>query len=465
MKKQIWVSAVLLFSITLCLFFTACGGKEVKWSGYAGTMEGYEYRYEEGRNREWEEDVLALSENFLRYHPFLTEAESMIYVEDKTVEWRSLFKEEVRQAFLREINSLIPEIEELSDKEILFELQKAVAVLGDAHSKVALDTEPFFPVSFQPFWEDGKWELRAVVLPEEWKEVLYARLISINDIPVQEVLDRIDPYLSYENTEWAIHQCVNDVGGEWIVQRDMLERTGVLGDGDAQAQFTFQDEQAQEITVTLSAVTLREYFELDLEYRNAYATYSLLYADWVTANYRYQMMPEEDMVYIRIARFEEDAGQSLLQMSEELIKEIGNAGGVEKAVVDLRNNVGGGKIEGYDRFFQALTLKNIGAVYVLIDEGTFSRGVMAAGRIRQEIDGAIVVGTPAGEGSFFTAHSAHSYQTLPNSGVSYYIGEQADIVDAEESYDAFMPDIVVYPTLEDYQNGVDTVLSYVMQAE
>lgn len=41
----------------------------MKWGRYAGIMEGYEYCYEEGRNREWEEKV--------------------------------------RQAFLRKINSLI----------------------------------------------------------------------------------------------------------------------------------------------------------------------------------------------------------------------------------------------------------------------------------------------------------------------------------------------------------------------
>ena len=87
--------------------------------------------------------------------------------------------------------------------------------------------------------------------------------------------------------------------------------------------------------------------------------------------------------------------------------------------------------------------------------------MIAACRIQQEIDGAVVIGTPAAHRSYLYALTENSYYTMPNCQINYFIGAQKDIIDPDNQYDAFMPDILVYPTIDDYQNSLDTLLNYV----
>lgn len=461
MKKPLYFCIFLLLSVCL----SGCGVQKPDWPGYSGTMEGYEYCNTEQRDRAWEEDVLSLAENFLRYHPQLVNAETKMIVSETYIEWQNLFEEWLHSAFLAEINQLIPDIPELTDTQILFRLQKIVASLGDSHSRIALSTEPFFPVSFMPIHTDEGVELYAVVLPAEYEDFLYAKLISVNGVPVEEILNRMKPYISHENQYWLIHAWTVDSGGEWITQRDMLEQIGVIAADSTLANFEFRKENGQAETVGLEAVTLEEYIGLQKINHGIYKTYALLYKDWTKKNYWYQMLPEENALYVRIAWFYEDENQSLREMSEQMIRDIQEANGVDKFIVDLRNNGGGMEIEGYGRFFQALTLRNIGKVYVLIDGGTYSRAVIAAYRIRQDIDGAVLVGTPAGEGSTLFSHTEKSNYTMPNCGVEYFIGTQKCIIDPDSEYSALMPDILVYQTMDDYKSKRDTVLEYVLGLE
>ena len=60
MKKHISFLIIILVICTLC----GCNSKQPVWPGYAGTMDGYTYCYTEGRDLQWEEDILYLAEKF-----------------------------------------------------------------------------------------------------------------------------------------------------------------------------------------------------------------------------------------------------------------------------------------------------------------------------------------------------------------------------------------------------------------
>ena len=205
-------------------------------------------------------------------------------------------------------------------------------------------------------------------------------------------------------------------------------------------------------------MTWDAYVESERINRGPYKTYTLLYKDWANKNYWYEMLPEEDMLYIRIARFYEDSATSFVNFGKQLIDEISESGGIKKVVVDLRDNVGGLKLDGYERLFRILNMDEIDEVYALIDGGTCSRTVLVAYQIKANVDGSVLVGTPAGNGSSMFGHTATSEQTMPNCGVVYYIGTQMDVVDPNGAYEALIPDILVYPTIDDYKQGIDTIL-------
>ena len=127
---------------------------------------------------------------------------------------------------------------------------------------------------------------------------------------------------------------------------------------------------------------------------------------------------------------------------------------VESSQYDVAN------YEALKGFVSATEWYDHDGVYILIDGNCFSAGVLAPYYLRQAIDGAKLVGAPTGQGLWFPANSA--WYELPNSGVSFSIGDE--IVCAQQGWEdcALRPDVEVYETLEDYKAGVDTVLAWAM---
>ena len=100
---------------------------EPQWAPYTGQLRGYVYYYEDGRERDWEEDILHmagvyLGEVYANGHPLLTDMEfqTMFSMDGMPVEYRTFYDEAMREVFLQAINDLIPQIPELKDYEILF---------------------------------------------------------------------------------------------------------------------------------------------------------------------------------------------------------------------------------------------------------------------------------------------------------------------------------------------------------
>ena len=161
---------------------------------------------------------------------------------------------------------------------------------------------------------------------------------------------------------------------------------------------------------------------------------------------------------MRINRFVEEEDETIKDMFEKLMASLREHENVTKVIVDLRRN-GGGRLymEGYARLLQALKLPQIEKVCVLIDQGTFSQSVVMTYEIKQEIKTATVIGVPAGEGSFFIGIQGEESK-LPYSGFTYRVATVPLDLNREQPFDALEPDVLVYPDLEDYKNGIDTIL-------
>ena len=102
-------------------------------------------------------------------------------------------------------------------------------------------------------------------------------------------------------------------------------------------------------------------------------------------------------------------------------------------------------------------IKASGGKYVLIDHTSSRVSVAIASLIKRFVDGAELVGSPAGKAPFST-HSATLYE-LPNLGSMFFfsINEGDDYWPGYEN-EVLMPDTTIYQTAEDYKNGVDSVL-------
>lgn len=441
----------------------AATAPEPRWAPYDGSDEDYVYYHEEGRDRDWEEDVLYLAETFLTIHPYLTPEESRgnrmdsLYVEGYYTD--EFYDPAKREAFLAGINELIPQISTLDDEGLLFALQKIVARLGDAHARVYIPSDAYFPVEFIYITgEDGSLALHAVFLPEEHDDLLLAELVAINDVPTEQVIEAILPWLSYENMNWVHHTVSNGWIAAYLSNFKLLCQAGIADAASPRAEYRFRLEDGTEESITLTMYTNGMLTE-PMAY--TYYDVSLPYIRWSDCNYWYELQPEHDMVYCRINRFEPDENISLLELGNQILMEVREAGGVEKFVLDLRGNPGGYGSTGYNEIINLLNRMDIEKVYVLIDNGSFSRAVLFATTIRTLVDKAVLVGTPAGQAPNFFGNVTE--YTMPKSGEAFCLG--SDWCECWPDYEgeALMPDVLIEQTLEDYKNNVDAVLEYVRE--
>lgn len=427
--------------------------EEKGWKPYDGETESYVYYYDNGLNRLWEEDLLFMADYYLQEHALLTPEESRVSYRDGVV-WDGyytdeMYNPEIRQAFLDTFNEIIPQLQDMNKAEFLMSAQKILAVLGDAHAYLHYSLDKCFP--YLLFTCDNEFYVAATRKANE--EILLSKLLSINGMPIADVCEALAPYIPHENTYW-LNNCLARDG---LLSQEMMKLAGVL-DSDT-VEFEFQKEDGTVVCKELTAVS--SYMEDYMSYVNAY------YDSPMNENQsqKFWFTYLDDVPYLRISSFDYDETDtvSLLNVGNELFATVRDAGGAEKLIVDLRDNGGGYQLQGYHQVVTVLQRMNVETIYVLINGGTFSQAVVFATYLKQELSNAILVGTPAGQSpNFYGAVEEH---VMPNTETVFVLAWQWWKGWEGYEYDALMPDILVSHTLQDYKDGKDAVLEYLLKKE
>ena len=432
---------------------------EPQWAPFTGKLGSYVYYYEDGRERDWEEDILHvagvfLGEVYANGHPLLTDMEfqTMFSMDGMPVEYRSFYDEAMREDFLQAINDLIPQIPELEDYEILFYLQAQVAKLRDLHSSVgAFETLlTAFPLGLQPFYTEEGVEFRAVVLPGRQKEALYSRLTAINGIPLEELTEALSAYVSYEN-QYALHQDLS-----WLLTyAESLDVIGVMALEDRQAEFEFLSDDGTIHTLMLKAVTgTLDHF--NLQGQTLYSMNSPLVRN-ESVPYWWEYEEKTRMLYVRFNTITEDYSRNYSAFLNELRKHIKNVPGTKTVVFDLRCNPGGQFHASLTHYISSfLNSLETQKSYVLFDGSSYSSAIWLPSNLMQMTENTLFVGSPGGQGANFFA-SVYDYQ-MPNLGYGFRMSDNLWVTNPEDEGDALMPDVVLHQTLEDWIAGKDTVL-------
>ena len=428
------------------------------WVPYDGNSKHYTYLYTEGRNRDWEEDILYFGDVYLDEYPVLTHFPSRIDYGIEIEYSDEFYNPQMRQTFLTGINDLIQNVPALSDMEILYEMQRMLALLQDGHTCLWIDGEKGFPIGFQEFYENGEYVFYVTLLPEEHVSLIMSKLTGINDIPLDGVISRLTPYISTEN----IYNLLDNLsGGSSLGNLSNLEILQIAGiaEGDS-VVYNLETEYGLPIRLKLESQSYAEMVGFNFVGHTHMGAYPEIYGENNPAFF-YKWMENNTMMYVRINEFDYMDDYTFLQFGNDIIRELREQGGARKLVVDLRRNPGGYQFYGYDEFINALKRMEFDSLYVLIDQGSFSCAVITAGEIKKAFPAAVLVGTPAGQpANFFAGMNLVDY-ALPNSKVLCPMPLNYYRVLPENHDDALMPDILVYPTISDYKQCIDTILEAV----
>lgn len=434
---------------------------EAPWSPYAGTSKGYVFYHTLERDQNWEEDIIYLGDSYLNNFHTLTRFASRFELIDGVEYSDEFYDPEFRQEFIDQINLLIPQIPDLSDTQILYELQRIVATLNDAHTSVSIPFEDYIPIGFEVFYEDGEPVYRATYLPTKYEYAMFTSLTGINGIPLDEVIARLKPYISHEN-EYLLSALLSGSGYPgYLSCTDLLVITGIMEDPEDTVRYDLVYPGGVPFKLKMESCTVEESAKTDCVGWTHDMAYPDIYQDPEKDFYHYRLLAEDDMMYVRFNEFTPMEDYPVLNLGNDILREIRDAGGVEKLVVDLRRNPGGSKSLGFPEFITVLKRLDVAQIYVLIDQGTFSCAMVMATQIKHHIPDAILVGTPAGQPPNFYAGMYDGDYTMPNCGIICRVPTAYYRMMPDYEFDALMPDITVYPTLEDYYSGIDTILEAV----
>lgn len=426
-------------------------------------FKDYDYRYE-GRDLAWEEDVVYMAQTYLgesytKGHPLLVDKEVVTCKAHAEVTYTSYYDAQLCATFVAEINGLLDRIPELSDTQIAYELLRIVALLQDNHSNFFAPVEEFFPLKLEAFWSDAGAALHATQVPGAHEDLLYAQLISINGIAVEEVTSRLSKYVCCDYEENALWDLANTLRTCIYVSKDYLQQVGVVGLEEDTAMFTFMTAGGETVTIELPAVTSAEKKELNMVKGNWSAAGHVDTAHMNSVPFWHEVDAETNTLYIRFNDLSESTHYRFNTFISQL-KDATNDGHLDKIIVDLRQNPGGKLYNAYYKFTKVLQEADAESIYVLINGSSYSCAFCYAYEIKMAVDKAVLVGSPVGQTMQFFGNPF--FYTLPNSGLSFSVG--TGVFDLQEGHDFSIlePDVYLYQTLEDYKNGVDTVLEAVL---
>lgn len=423
-------------------------------------------QYTAQREKAWEEDILFLARKYLTEHSYLSDSNFFIqYQPDLSgnVEYlyeNSAFDPEKRQAFIEAVDALLADLPERSDQQIRCELLRIVAALGDVHSSVQMESKMILSVFYEPFYHENGVDYRVAVTDRGKKELLLARLVSYNDIPVEEIVERVSAFEPHESDLALGFQ----LSGPWdhtaLTDRDILVAAGIAGEGDSYVMAEFETAEGlvrmrlafrtwEQIMVHGGVVPHPMVAEESLRYQRADPY-------WWT-------MADEQTLYVRLTTMVSDyySYYSIDNLFSEVRTAMRDSETPLKVILDFRDN-GGGQIHEatLKGFINATEWYDHDGVYILVDGDCFSAGVLVPYYLRQGVEGAVLVGTPTGQGLRFPGNSAR-YE-LPNSGIAFSIGDEIICAVKDWQGDALQPDVTIYQTLEDYENMVDSVLAWAL---
>ena len=391
--------------------------------------------------------------------------------------FNSRAREELKQALAR-IGLSLPR---LNDAEILVALSRAVALGGNAHTRLRLDPtrQGSFSTEFpmRMWWfSDGPHVVRAA---RAYQRALGCRVIAIDGHDMAKISDEVGGLFA-GNTSWSAY-----LRPIYLASPDVLFGLGFIPSMD-EASFTFEDAHGNRFDLRVRP----EPINVGARASEAWQELSPLLATgsppWMTAlpaqpdllplylrhpkqPYWFEFLPENGLLYFQFNRSDDaEEGPPFQEFGDSLLAFVGRHP-VRDVVVDLRLNTGG-NLEVAKAFMRRLaqneTINRQGRLFVIIGHCTFSAGLYHAAQLKQ-LTKATFVGESVGDRLDYWAEGGEII--LPNSHAAIWYSNgfhRYSMVDYPEyrpyyeelSIPSLEPDILA-PTLSgDYFSGRDPAL-------
>ncbi|MGH0054279.1 MAG: hypothetical protein ACQ5SW_12885 [Sphaerochaetaceae bacterium] len=365
-----------------------------------------------------------------------------------------LYHHQAKQAFVTFYETALQNAPEMSDVEFYFTLSTFVALVGDSHTMVGLPQDlvsSLHALPLQIAFVDDAWRLS--VVERNQSSLLGAEVLSLNGIPMQQILDQAKPLVGYDNEVW-LRQSI----AQQLNITELYAYLGIVNDPLAPFTVTIAQRTGQDtFSFTVTPVSIGEFYQK--EYATIYDTPSQTGS--ARGYYRGELLGNQgEVLFIQYNACVSDPSYSIDQFTEEILEAVSQKR-FSQVIVDLRYNGGGNS-----RLFEPM-IDGLGSLQkeqqfkldVLIGERTFSSALMNAMQFKERTD-ARLVGTPTG-GSVNHFGEVKTF-TLPNSGIPVQYSTKRFVMDKNHEGGALQPDVLITPTVGDLLAGVDTTVQAIL---
>jgi hypothetical protein len=303
-------------------------------------------------------------------------------------------------AFDARLDALTAQAGDLDDDQLLVELSRLLALVNDGHSGVALadsSSMPRLPVEFFLFDrpEPPAAEPPGIVIisaSEPFRRMLGSRVRAIDDRPVSEILQLLDPLINRDN-EWQVRQ-------EFARCARMLTYLHGLGIARSTegAALTLELPDGTTTTVDLPA----ERFETSrvpppgwVRWVDTVGDPPLCFRN-VGEPFWFIHLPEPRVLYVQFNAVRDDPAESLEHFTSRLAAAIDRES-PSKLVVDVRWNGGGNTFLTLPLLHMIIAspMNHRGALFVITGRGTYSAAQNFSTMLWRHTN-AIFVGEPTG---------------------------------------------------------------------
>jgi hypothetical protein len=415
------------------------------------------------RARKWREDLQYFKERFPVYDKTLTPLYYPNHADSGKL-YYAVSKNSL-ETFLRGVDSLYQNVENLSDEEIMIGMCRMVGLSFNGHTRLYLFRVRTIlnnlPIGLYWFGED----LHITAAPKAYRDLPGAKIIAINGIALDSVRKAVDKLIA-GNSSWKSYMSLYFLRSPQTMKglslgtaSDSMQLTVITAKGKKQevrmkGDFVLQTEP-QEIWKNLSPNMIKKDSLVHVLQGQELPLY-LKYAD---SNYHYAFLKKDGTVYLQFNRVEDAKSVSFNDYVSRLVQDLKEAP-FTKFVLDLRFNTGGNNdiaTRGLAELVSLVKAKGCRS-YIITGIATFSAGVTTAAKFKY-VTGATIIGAPAGDGLVYLSEGGNVI--LPNSKLfAHYANGLHDEV-FEKGF-TIRPDKEIYMDFTDYRSGTDPVMDFIL---
>lgn len=375
---------------------------------------------------------------------------------------RNLFHSMSRADFARAVRRLDARIPTLRRHEVILELARLAALVGDGHTNVAPARDSTIGFHALPlmlyFFTDGLW-IRAA--DSAHADLVGSRVVRLGRATAEEALAAVRPLISRDN-----EMGVAFAAPYLLVMPEVLHGLGLIDDLERVPLVLERDGRREEVTLAPAgpAPLMARDTDRSWEVPEGWVDARGAPEDWPLwlrqpgNKFWFEYLAPRRALYVQFNQVADKPEQTVARFADSLFA-FARAHPVERLVLDLRLNGGGNGDLNRPLLLGLIRAESLdvrGRLFVLIGRRTFSAAQFLATELEHWTE-AVFVGEPtASRGNVY----GDSYRlTLPNSGVTVRVSTLYwQLSDPRDTRPWTPPETATDLTFDDYRRNRDPAL-------